>query len=406
MARIGLKLREVMQGRPAVEGIKLAGDVLREGIKEGKITQDDISLREMAESLIGPGWATHLKAAASRTAEAGPMAVRESIDAVDSSGFSAITGQLMVDEIKDKYKLATYVTDQMFRTIKVSNGNLGTHVVPYLSDTLDGPEVVNQGQTYPQTSFSPQYITLPAPQKYGRICSLTFEMVFSDLTKQALDSAGSVGKRVGLWVEEFKLRVALGLVNNHVWNGTSYNTYLTSGSWINSLTNFTLTDWKSIQTLELLFAAMKDPVLNKPIDIEGAQLLTMPANRYTAKRILNATEVRSGDITTGTGDQLVSASPLDGGYSLLSSKHAFNQLRDYGSGTFTTDAIANTLVLFGDFKKAFVWREVFPMQAVQAPPMNPAEFNQDIVLQAKANVFGVPGVWDPRYVARAYNASA
>jgi hypothetical protein len=405
MARIGLKLREVMKGRPAAEGVRVAGEVLREAIRDKKIAKEDISLREMAQSLIGDGWEGHLRNVATRGAES-PMAFRESVDAVDSSGFSSITGQLLVDEIKDKYKLATFVTDQMFRTIKVTNGNLGTHVVPYLTDVVDDPDTVQQGQKYSETSFQGQYITLAAPAKFGRICSVTFEAIYSDLTKQILDSAGSVGRRVGLWVEKKRLRVALGLDNNHVWNGTSYNTYQAATPWINSKTDFTLTDWKSIQTLELMFSKILDPVLNEPIEIEGAQWLTVPSLRYTAKRILNATEVRSGDITTGTGDQLVSANPLDGSYQLLTSKHMRRQALTYGSATWDTEPKADTINLFGDFKKAFYWREVFPMQTVQAPPMNQAEFEQDIVLRVKANVFGVAGVWDPRYVIRAYNASA
>jgi hypothetical protein len=404
MARIGLKLREVMKSRPGVEGQRAAKQVLREALEQKKITKEDISLREMAQSLIGDQWESHLRTVAQRGAEDGALAFREAVDAVDSSGFHAITGQLLVDEIKEKYKLATYVGDQLFRVIKVTNGNLGTHVVPYLSDTIDDPEIVSQGQKYDDTTFSGQYITLAAPQKFGRICSVTFEAIYQDLTKQILDSAGSVGKRVGLWVEKKKLRVALGLDNNHVWNGTSYDTYQAATPWINSVTNFSLTNWTSIQTLELMFSKMLDPVLAEPIDIDGAQMLTVPSLRYTAKRIQNATETRDGDITTGSGHQTISGNPLDG-FSLLTSKHLRRQALTYGAATFDTDAKADSLVLYGDFKKAFYWREVFPMQTVQAPPQNPAEFEQDIVLRVKANVFGVAGVWDPRYVIRAYNAS-
>lgn len=402
MARIGLKLREAVKAH----GVKTACQVLREGIEQKRISRDDISLRELAQSMIGDNWESHLRAVARRAANS-PLELRESIDAVDSSGFHAITGQLLVDEVREKYKLATMVSDQMFRVIRVTNGNLGEHVVPYLSDTIDDPGIVSQAQQYPQTTFQGQYITLAAPEKYGRICAVTFEAIFADLSKQIIESAGSVGKRVGLWVEKKRLRVALGLDNNHKWNGTSYNTYLTSGTpWKNALTDFVLTNWTSINTLEQLFAAMLDPVLNEPIEIDGAGMLVMPTLKYTAKRIISATEVRSGDITTGSGHQVVSANPLDGGYSLMTSKHARRQLRTYGSGTFSSDPIADSLVLFGDFKKAFYWREVFPAQVTQAPPQSPAEFNQDIVTQVKANVFGVAGVWDPRYVVRAYNAAA
>lgn len=406
MARIGLKLKEcIKKAASPREGIRTAKEVLREGIKAKKIKKEDVSLREMAQSLIGDDWATHLGNVA-RGAEGGAMELRESIDAVDSSGFSAITGQLFIDEVHEKYKLATYVGDQMFRVIPVKNGNLGTQVVPYLTDSVDDPGIVNQSHPYSRTQFQGQYITLAAPEKFGRICDVTFEAIYSDLTGQIMDSAGSVGRRVGLWVEKKKMRVALGLDNNHIWNGTSYNTYQASTPWVNSKTDFTLTDWTSINTLELMFSKMLDPVLNEPIEIEGAGILTVPALRYTGKRILNATEVRSGDITTGAGNQMVSESPLDGNYNLLTSKHLRRQALTYGSGTFTTEPIADSLVIMGDFKKALYWREVFPMRTVQAPAQNQREFEQDIVYSVKANVFGVAGVYDPRYIIRAYNSSA
>lgn len=393
-AQIGLKLRESVKAH----GVATARQVFREALASGKVRKEDISLREMAEHMIGPSWADHLKAA---TFEGGRL--RESVDAVDASGFSAITGQLLVDTVMEKYKLATMVGDKLFTTVKISNGNLGTYREPYLSDTIDDPAAVNQGEPYPRTSFVGQYVDYPAPSKFGRICAVNFEMIYSDLTGQALDSAASVGRRVGLWVEKQKLRVASGAANPHSWNGTTYNTFLTSGAWVNSLTDFTLTSWESLQRIEMLFAQMVDPVLNEPIDIEGYQLLTVPRLRYTAKRILNATMVRHGTQTTADGPVTESDNPLEGYSEVMVSKHLRKSLiSDLG----LTAARADTLVLAGDFKRAFVWREVFPVQVVQAPPQSPEEFNQDIVVQVKANVFGVACVRNPRYVVRAYNASA
>jgi hypothetical protein len=388
-AQIGLKLRETVKSH----GIDTAKAVFREALDQKKVTVEDLSFREMAEHMIGSDWAAKLRTCT------GATRLQESIAAVDASGFSAITGQLLVDTVREKYKLATFVGNELFTTVKITNGNLQTQREPYLSDTTDEPGVVNQGQPYSQTAFVGQYVDYPAPAKYGRICSVTFEAIFSDLTGQILDSAGSVGRRVGLYEEKAKLRVAFGLVNNHSWNGTSYNTYLTSGAWTNAQETFTLTDWTSLNTIEQLFNGMVDPVLLEPIDIGSMNLFVMPANYYTAKRILNATEVLSGNITSGAGHQIVSQSPLEGYGKLMTSKHARKVLVDSGLTTEQADAYG----LMGDFKKAFVWREVFPMQVVQAPPQNAAEFNQDIVLQVKANIFGVAGVRDPRQVIRFKN---
>lgn len=398
MASIGRHLREQMKGRSTREGIQHATAVLREAMATKKVTEDGISLREMAESLIGPNWSFHL--------HQHNLRIRESVDAVDASGFSAITGQLFVDTFKEKYKLATQVTDKMFTVLPVTNGNLDAQVVPYLSDTKYVDSVTQQGRPYPSTSFEGQYVTLPAPKKYGRIARVTYEMVFSDLTKQAFDTVNSVGKSVGQDIEEDRLRVAFGIVNNYSWNGTTYNTYLTSGGWVNSLTDFTLTDWTSINRIEQLFNKTLDPVTNKPIDIEGYQMLTVPALRYTAKRIVNSTLTASGNITSGAGNQTFADNPLDNNYELLWSKHARRLLVTDGAATFSSEPIADSALIAGDFKKAFCWREVFPMQIVQAPPNSQAEFEQDVVIQVKSNAFGGAGVMDPRYVVRAYNASA
>lgn len=399
MARIGLKLREIVKNN----GVQAARDTFREALREGKITRNQVSLRELAESLIGPQWADRLRETTGRAR------LRESIDAVDASGFAAITGQLLVDTIKEKYKMATMVTDQLVTTLPITNGNLGPQREPWLSDVMDDPAHLQQKENYPQTAFVGQYIDYPAPQKFGRICAVTFEAIYSDLTGQILDSAGSVGRRTGLWVENQRLRVMCGAVNNHSWNGTAYNTYQTATPWVNAIADFTLTDWKSVQKVELLFAQMRDPVTGWPIDIEGMNCLTVPPLKHTARRIFAATETRSGDITSGAGDQTISVNPLDN-YQLYVSKHLYRILTDAAAGAFPglglTEARASTFTLWGDFKRAFVWREVYPLQVVQAPPNDPAEFNQDVVLQVKAGVFGVAAVRDPRFVVRAYNASA
>lgn len=400
---VGMKLREAVKAH----GVRKATEIFREARETKKITNGQIHLRELAETMVGPNWVSVLKEAASRTAETS-MRLRESVDAVDASGFSAITGQLLIDTIREKYRLATYVGDQIFTTVKIGNGNLGPQREPYLSDTTDDPaKVLSQGQPYPATAFVGQYVDYPAPEKYGRICRLTFEMVYSDLTGQAIDSATSVGRRVGLWVEKMRLKVAFGLVNNHSWNGTSYNTYQTASPWINKLTDFTLSSWRDMNRVEQLFAEMLDPVLGEPIELDGYQALVMPFNYYNAKRILNATMTRSGNEASDTGNLVEADNPLEN-YTLFKSKHARKLLTDTAAngGGALTAPVTNSVCLFGDLKRAFVWREVFPQQAVQAPPNSPEEFNQDVVVQVKSNVYGVAGVRDPRFAVYAYNSSA
>ena len=382
---IEYKLKQVCEQN----GVQATVNTLKEAFAEKKITAGDFSLRRMAEAFMGHNWTSVLENRLGR--------VQESTEAVSASLFTAITGQLLVNEIKEKFKLASFIGDSLATTIPVTNGNLGTQKVPYLSDVRDIGERLEEGEPYPQTQFAGQYITYPGVEKHGRICAVTMEAIYSDLTTQILDSARSVGTYLALTKEYKILQVILGVTNNHSWNGTSYNTYLTTGAWINKLTSFSLTDWTSINSLEQLFVNMVDPVTGYPILVEPKQMLVMPALKYQARSVINATEVRRnnpGYATSGAPIQNVSDNPLDRDYQIMTSPHALKALTDSG----VSASNANTRVYLGDFQKAFVWREAKPLTVVEAPPLNPLEFNQDIALAVKASWMGVAGVRDPRYV--------
>lgn len=373
-------------------GATKTAEVLVEQVREGKVKADRISIRRLAESFMGSDWADvldkHNKG----------VRVTEAAEFVDPSAFTAITGQLLVNEIREQYQLASFVGDKLARTIPVTNGNLGTQVVPYLSAVKNDAFTVQPGMPYPQTRFDGQYITHPAITKKGEICSLPMETIYSDLTGQVLDSARSVGQRLALAREEDILKVVMGITNPHSFNGTSYNTYQTSTPWINKVTSYSLTDWTGLNTLEQLFVKMKDPVTGKPIQITPKQIFVMPAQKYNVKRILNATEVENGNYaTSGNPSRTRSANPLDNDYELITSAHAFNLLTDTTIGNIS-EANANIRVWLGDFQRAFVWREAQPLKVVEAPPMNPLEFNQDIALAVKASWMGVCGVAEPRAV--------
>jgi hypothetical protein len=381
------KLKKVTESH----GRQATSLALKEAVTSGKVDPRRVSLRRLAESFMGENWAEHLQRAV-RTNR-----VTESAEAVDTSGFQAITGQLLVNEIKEKYELAKWLGDQLTTTIPVTNGNLGEQTVPYLSDVTDMGAIVQQGMPYPQTQFKGQYIKYPSIEKVGRICSVTMEAIYSDLTGQILDSCKSVSKLLGLTREEAILKIVLGLVNNHNWNGTNYNTYGTTGNWVNKVLSFDLQTWNDMNTLEQVFVDIKDPVLGKPIMIEPKDLLVAPAKKYTAKNILFATEVRStvpGMAATGNPITEVSPNPLERNFNILTSANVTNILRGAGKTADQTKDIG----VFGDFKKAFCWREAQPLKVVEAPANNPLDFNNDIVMAVKASYMGIAGVIDPRYV--------
>lgn len=376
-----------------------------EALSTGKIKPGDVSIRELAQGLCGDDWAGVLSRSnggVARFTEAG------SSEAVDASEFADISGQLLVNEIKQKYNSPDFIGDKLVETVPITNGNLGTQKTPWQSDVIDTGNVVQPGMPYPHTKFTQQWIIYPAPEKYGQICAVTMEAIFADLTGQILESAGSVGRACGYQKEVNILKVVLGVTNNFTYSGpgptfseTAYNTYQTAGTyWTNSVSDLLLTDWNDVNQLEQLFYQMTDPVTGRMIAVKPNRFLVMPYNKYTAKRILHATEVRSGDITTGTGDQTVSANPLDVGTEILTSAIARKALVDSG---VTASKADNYWYMF-DSTRAFVWRQVYGLKTENAQRGNPMEFNQDIAVAVKAGWFGIAAVRDPRYAGQGFDA--
>ena len=401
MKSLGKKLKEFGQQN----GLAKTKQFFSESISKGDVAVNRISLRGLAEGIMGDDWAEQLNRFN------GPeRTFMEATEAVDASNFAAITGQILITTVQEKYKLASFIGDQLVSTIPAGQ-NLSTEIIPWLSDISPSPEVVQPGMPYPQTQFSGNYVRLPAIEKVGRICAITAEMIYSDKTSQALASAESVGTYCGLVREERILNTVLGLTGSYVYgtatgSESTLNTYSTTAQagmtfgFINKVASYALSNFASINTLEQLFYQMKDPNTGKPIDIfgPGMQMLVMPFQKYTASRILNPqTVTKNGPFaTSGDVEQLESPNPLDTNYGLLTSAHARNLLVTSGIAAATADKY----VYLGNFKKAFVWREAKPMEVVQAPANNWAEFNQDIAVAIKASWWGSAGVTDPRYVVQ------
>ena len=148
-------------------------------------------LKELAESTCGPEWHRVIKARFQ-----GGLGFRESAEAVDARlGFADITGQLLVQQIREQYQAAPFALRDLIEQEQITNGNLYLRSAePWLGKLTTGPSRVNAGMPYPAGSFGENYVDYQSPEKWGQICRITFEMIFSDLTKQAFDSAGGRGR--------------------------------------------------------------------------------------------------------------------------------------------------------------------------------------------------------------------
>jgi hypothetical protein len=246
---------------------------------------------------------------------------------------------------------------------------------------------------YPHLGFGEDYIETPSTSKRGFIVPVTKEAIFFDRTHLVLTRAAEVGEVLGLNKEKRLLDLVIGVTNNFKHNGSAFNTYYTSGPWVNSISGNELEDWTNVDAAEQLFADILDPATGEPVLVRGTTVLVMPAYRHAAHRVFNAAEISYA--TSGAPTTTLAANPL-GNYRVQESRLAYRRI--VASGVAAEDAKKWWFV--GDFRKAFAYMENWPITVAQAPTGSEADFNNDVVLRFKASERGAAAVINPRYVVK------
>lgn len=379
-----------------IEGAGPTTKKLRYALKKKKLTASDFSLRGLAEAFVldrhgrpvGREWVDQMNPGKSG------LLLRESVSAVNTTHFLNITGQIVFNKVMEGYQQEEFIGDTLVETIPTK---LNGEKIPGVTGYTDNVESIEEMMPYPQTGFGEDWVETPSTKKYGEIVAVTKEAIFFDKTGLVLTRASQLGELIARAKEKRILDVVLGITNNYKWRGTSYNTYLTSGAWINAKSGVTITDWNSIDTAEQLFSDMTEPNTGEPIVINPNTILHMPAKKHLFRQIVRATslELRTQSSAQGTWG----ANTVDN-YRLISSK--FAKARLVASGVSAANAALYWYL--GDFKRAFVYMQNWGLQVVQAPDNSEAEFTQDITLRWKASERGVAAVRDPRYVVKIYNS--
>lgn len=342
----------------------------------------------------------------------------EAMDAVGASTFADIGGQLLVDHVRDNYELAMKEVDQLGIPNRSNPAqNLGTHKDPWLSRVYEEPQIVNPGQTFPWAHFSEQWATLPAPERRELGIAIEWEMIYADKTKQAFNRAQGVGEKMGLNKAKRILAVVTGLsytkgqqtyaAQQFNYNGTGYDVYGTSGLWINKKSGLTVTTYDHITSIEELFGHMTDLATGDSIDVavDNRKVLCVWDKQWDLHGAMLASDVLRGSFpTSGDNIQQHYNSPLKSIYQVVPSKLLYNMLTTHlPGGANLTAAQAKQYLFWGNFAKAFGYREVYPITITQAPPQNPAEFYQSISIQVKTSEYGVPYSENPQEVVQTYN---
>lgn len=368
---------------------------LTEALEAKELHPSDFDFCELAEAIFGFEFRQ-----ACRPMRENNYATRilEEGDALDSTAFLNITQRVIRQQVMDAFMMeANLAASLVDLETNVRNKN---ERVPGITSLGDVGEAINEGMPYPRQTLGEKYQDFGDNRKRGLIVPITKEcLFFIGQSAEILRQAARVGEWLGVNKDKRIWNVILGITNNYNYNGTAYNTYNATATGNVSPANihpYQLLDWTDIDNAEQWFDNMVDPDNGEAIEIGGQTIIVMPPKWATARRILNATTVWHGDVDAGPRGAIsntIGDNPL-AGYTLApKSRRAYKIVQD--SNDFGDPG---EVWLMGNFKKAFVYRENWPVTVSQAPLNSQAEFEQDIVTQYKASERGGCWVKRPHYV--------
>jgi len=365
--------------------ITLVTEAIIADIKEGKsLKYDSLSLRDIAESTLGYKGCAILR-------DANMRKVSEAVAPVRLSAFSRITNEIVSQAGIEGFQSPDFIGDQL-TTAENSNDDNGRliGIEPMDDEAME----VREGHEYPSAQLSEDFLTVPTSKKVGLRIGLTKEAVFFDKTGQLIQRAKEIAGRVGLAKEKRTLRIVLGIDNSYNRKDVSRNTYVASADpRINSFTGRTLDDWTAIEDAEQSFADyVDDRTTGEPVDI-GATMLIVPQDLKTSgSRIMNTLEVR----TINGAQEMITKNPISVGGMISSAWIRWMLVNEGGIAI----ADARKYWYYGNPKKAFTYRTIFPFSMIEAGQSHDAYFDSDIVNQWRAMERGVAYVAAPWYMQK------
>jgi len=348
-------------------------------INEGKVNEGNFSLKALWEAMGQP------KLRENRTID-GPIIEDANIsEALSSSAFPKITGALVNKIIQEAYTLEQGIGDQLVTVIPSSVKD--ETIVGFGEDMV--MEEVQENVPYNEGSLTEKYHKIKNTKK-GKIISLSEESVKFDQTGQMVMRAKRIGMSAKSDREKTIMNAVLGVTNTGelaAWRpaGTAATLYSASSTdpyttdTLDNIGSEAILDETDLDAAMALFAQFTDEQ-GLPMVINPTHLLTGLSNKGAGFKVV----YNGQSILTGTPAGIKT---VYGGLGMLSS-------------AFVDQLVSATAWYLGDFKKQFVYTEVWPLQVFQAKPGNDQEFERDVLFRFKARYYGGCGAVSNRYVVK------
>jgi hypothetical protein len=376
-------------------------------LDQGELKPDDFSLRQLWEACVGPTHQTLPHYAARQrvyVADAAQLSAWHQEADLGTNLFQTVTGAVIARRVMDAYNQADgFIGDQL---VTVESSSVRNERIAGFT-ALQGPKEVAEGMPYEEASFGDKFITTVEAKK-GRLLSITEEAVHFDQTGDLLRRAARIGEATRLEREKTIVRGVIdadfnagagagvyrpggalealydadGSNRNYIGAGNT-----TSGAPFNAA--LPLTDWTTLG-LVLQYHATEvgddrhGPEAGEPL-VWMPRILLLPKKlELTGLSIVTATTVRTRN--AGSSQEREFRNPFGGSYAVLASPFL--------------DAVSADDWYFGDFRRQFLWKEIWPVQVFRQGRESDADFERDVVARFKVRYYGGINALDERYVVK------
>lgn len=400
-------------------------------IRDEKIALSDFSLRELTEELIEGGREFVrldkptrrvrgiFEAAPANRLGAGARTARQvfeaSTDAVGADSFTEISGQLLWTDILKAIELENLIGDKLCSIFP--SKIVKEEKIPGVTADADFSEEVPARQPFPLLGMTDAVVEIPRAKVHGAIIGLGWEVVQGNETAMIIEEASRIDVRLAVQREKMILRTALGLVeNDYCRNNVRRNTYgiATENHYFLNEDDAALADYSDLIEAEMPLRNMRDPATGEPMLVSPKVMVQAPTAQWVGRRLLNSTELRTGNVTAAPGYQTREGNPIPYQLELVGNEYVPVLIQECatiggytagdGPGGIKTGAtvygVAAAYWYLGDFKKAIVWKELHALDLETAPVNNEAQWRRNIWLQWKTWFSGTAGAREPRHVVR------
>lgn len=407
MQMVNIDVLKGVFGEGGADGCKRVLQFVRQGLNDKKFTAEQFSYKNLAlmMGVIDPyDEAGSFREACSEFKSSENVRPEklftESNPGLYSNAFQVVTTELIASQVIAGYEAGgdVFIGDQLMTT-RTNQRVRNQRIAGFTS--VAGPLEVSEGHPYSESAFGEKWVQTSESKK-GRILSINEELFLFDQTGEINSRAMMIGEQVRQERERTQVRAAIDADSN-VWRPSgsatalyvSGNTnYIGSGGPTGFSAAVGLTDWTALETVLLFRATVpKDDRIDGTVRaIAGLNtpqnILVVPEKiRWTANHVLGITDAKS----------ITGSAAREGTFGIGGVQRMI-------AGVYSSpfiDEVNGDDWYYGNFKKQFVYTEIWPVQTfTQSGQSSEAGFERDVAMRVKVRYYGGVSAIDKLYVTK------